>query len=392
MLLIYPDHPMARRLAMVICVFAITYCLSACDRNPVIEPSGKTIKIGVIGPMTGEGFAKGQEGVKGIKTAQYMRPFLNNGDAIELLIEDDKNDPDETVKLIRRMAEDNNVSSVLLLSSSASALKAGAVADAYSIPVLTLVATHTDITKDRQYISQMSFDNNFQGRVAAFFVRDDLLLDKVAVIYDSNSFHSTQLAEQFIRAFRSADGKITNSLMLNQAASDYEESLKNIQAGGAEFLYLPLRAEQVFDIITTASAIKWSPLMMGGDGMIASALAQHKDQSGLLDGIYATDFFSSQMPLTDFGDKARDVFSSLYDTHSTTYTGLGVEGYSVMVHAINRCAAHRDRECINDKIRSTVKYPGIIGKISITENGKAERPLVVNMIANGRMQFVVKVY
>lgn len=392
MLITYPDYPLARQIAMVLLVLCAALYLSSCDSNPVIEPSGKTVTIGVIGPMTGDEYAKGTEGVKGIRTIQHLYPYLNNGDAIELVIKDDKNDPDETVRQIRLMAEEKNVIAILLLSSSASALKAGAVADAYSIPVLTLVATHSAITTGRHYISQISFDNNFQGRVASYFVRDDLLLDKVAVIYDGHSFHSTQLAEQFIRTFESAGGEITNSLLLEQAASDYEESLKNIQAQGTELLYLPLKAEQVFNIITAASAINWSPAMMGGDGMIASAIAQHKDQSNILDGIYATDFFSSVMPLTDFGNKTLAAFSSLYDTDGTTYTGLGAEGYSVLMHAINRCISNMDRKCINDKIRSTDKHTGLIGKISITKNGRAERPLVVNKIINGRLQFVVKVY
>ncbi len=392
MLITYPDYPLARLIAMLLCVLCTALFLSSCDSDPVMEPSGKTITIGVIGPMTGEQFAKGTEGVKGIKTIQHMYPYLNNGDAIKLLVEDDKNEPDETVRLIQWMAEEKNVSSILLLSSSASALKAGAVADAYSIPILALVATHTDITKDRYYISQISFDDDFQGRVAAHFVRDDLLLDKVAVIYDSHSFHSTHLAEQFIRTFESADGRITDSLMLEQAANDYEELLKNIQAKDTELLYLPIKAEQAFNIITAASAINWSPIMMGGDGMLASALAQHKDQSGMLDGIYATDFFSNRMPLTEFGSKVERAFSKLYDTKGTSYTGLGAEGYHILRHAMNRCTSATDRQCINDMIRSTNKTTGLIGRISITANGKAERPLVVNQIINGQMQFVVKVY
>jgi branched-chain amino acid transport system substrate-binding protein len=388
----YPDYPLARLLALLLCVLCGALILSSCDSDPVIEPSGKTITIGVIGPMTGNQYAKGIEGVKGIKTIQHMYPYLDNGDAIELLIEDDKNEPDETVRLIHWMAEEKNVSAILLLSSSASALKAGAEADTYSIPILTLVATHTDITKDRYYISQISFDNDFQGRVAAHFVRDDLLLDKVAVIYDSHSFHSTQLAEQFIRTFESADGRITDSLMLEQVASDYEETLQSIQAKETELIYIPLKAEQAFKIITAASAINWSPMMMGGDGMLASALAQHKDQSGMLNGIYATEFFSNRMPFTEFGSKVESTFKKLYDSEGTSYTGLGAEGYKILMYAMNRCTSTSDRQCINDMIRSTNKYTGLIGRISITANGKAERPLVVNQIINGHMQFVVKVY
>jgi hypothetical protein len=43
-------------------------------------------------------------------------------------------------------------------------------------------------------------------------------------------------------------------------------------------------------------------------------------------------------------------------------------------------------------IHDTSDFEGYMGKISIKSNGKAVRPLIVNIIKNGHMKFVVKVY
>ncbi len=59
---------------------------------------------------------------------------------------------------------------------------------------------------------------------------------------------------------------------------------------------------------------------------------------------------------------------------------------------MNRCAQPGDRECINAMIHRTDSFEGIIGRISIHADGKVERPLIVNRIKDGRLQFVVKVY
>jgi branched-chain amino acid transport system substrate-binding protein len=132
--------------------------------------------------------------------------------------------------------------------------------------------------------------------------------------------------------------------------------------------------------------------MMGSDGLIATMLAQHKEEIDLVDGMLATDFFAHGMRLTPFGKRARDKYVEKYKIARTAYTVLGVEGYAILLNAMNRCNDPADRECINRQIRSTINFTGIIGSISIGPNGKAQRPLCINSIHGGRSKFIVKVY
>ena len=381
-----------RGVVRLACVMMVASIITACEKDPVIEPSGNTIKVGIIGPMSGADATKGQFGVNGIKAAQHMQPYLVNGDAFEFIIEDDENNPDQTADLIKWMADEKKVSAILLLSASAPALKAGVYADSYKIPVLTLLATHTDITKDRQYISQLAFDNSFQGQVAALFVKDDLLLDRIAVISDNDSHYSSQLAGEFIRKFSAVGGTITGSLVIDQVSGSYAEALEQLRNEGTDLLYLPVKADQVLKVIDAAKEINWSPEMMGGDGLLATALNEHKDQVGDLEGMYATDFFSKHMPLTQYGVRARKVYESMFNSKITSYVGLGVEAYTVLQAAMNKCNPPDNRECINENIRGTDELAGIAGKISITEEGKGVRPLIVNAIRHGELRYVVKVY
>ncbi len=43
-------------------------------------------------------------------------------------------------------------------------------------------------------------------------------------------------------------------------------------------------------------------------------------------------------------------------------------------------------------LRTTRNFEGLFGKISITLNGKAERPIYINVISDNVLQDVVKVY
>ncbi|MBW1838003.1 MAG: ABC transporter substrate-binding protein [Deltaproteobacteria bacterium] len=111
-------------------LIAFVFQLSGCDQKPSISPSGRTIKIGIIAPFSGPHQAKGKEGLTGIKTAMQSQPFLQNGDRIELVVENDENDPVLTVKLLKKLVEKAKVSAIITFSGSDPVLAMAKVADA----------------------------------------------------------------------------------------------------------------------------------------------------------------------------------------------------------------------------------------------------------------------
>jgi len=239
---------MKRYLPIALLLTAVIW-LKGCERKPVVQPSGKTIKIGIIAPFTGTDRAKGDEGLKGIKTAMQLAPYLQNGDAIELVVEDDRDDPAESLKALKKLAQADKVSAILTLSSSGPVLKMASIADDYKTPILALVATHPDITRNNHFVSQSSFDDNFQGAVAALYVRDELLIDRVAVFVNPDSAYSSHLADEFARKFESIGGRITDRVLLSGKVDEYEGMLKRIRTKRPELIYLPIEAGDVIRII-----------------------------------------------------------------------------------------------------------------------------------------------
>ena len=75
-----------------------------------------------------------------------------------------------------------------------------------------------------------------------------------------------------------------------------------------------------------------------------------------------------------------------------SHTLLGIEGYAFLLQAMNRCMDQKNSLCINNKLRSTKKFEGIMGYISIDYTGKAHRALVINNIKDEKMNFMVTVY
>ena len=381
-----------KRLIHLAIFIASVFLFSGCDQPSAIQPSGKKIKVGIIGPFSGSHLAKGEDGLKGIKTAMKLQPYLENGDGVELVVEDDQNDPSLTEKALEKLTEVDKVSAILILSSSDPVLKIAPIADTHKMPTLALLATHPDVTTNRSFVNQLCFDNIFQGTVAALFVMDELLIDTVAVFSNPDNSYSSNLGAHFIRKFKSLGGRITENVSLTQEIGDYTSILESIRNKKTKLLYLPVRAKYIIHIVKTLKKTGWKPEMMGSDGLLSTVLTQYKKEAGLLEGLLATDFYAYRMPLTPYGKKANKAFLSLFGDRATSYTALGVEGYAILFNAMNRCKAPDNRVCINQMIRNTKNFTGIMGKISIKSNGKALRPLVVNAIKNSRLEFIVKVY
>ena len=373
-------------------LFSLVFWLDGCDQKPAIEPSGKTIKVGIIAPFSGSDHAKGKEGLKGMQVAMQLQPYLQNGDRIELVAENDKDDQALTVKLLKKLVKEVKVSAIITFSSTSPVLAMAKVADEYRTPILAALATHPDTTKHNGFISQLCFDDDFQGIVAALFVRDDLLIDKVAVFSNPGSVYSSHLAAKFERKFKSIGGEITDTIALTEETGDLSKIIKNVRDNTPELLYLPISAKDLVRIIREVWKLDWKPEMMGSDGLISTMLSQPKEEIDLVDGMLATDFFAHGMPLTPLGNRARDKYGEMYGSRPTAYAALGVEAYAILLNAMDRCNDPADRECINRQIRSTTNFKGVLGNITIGPNGKALRPLTINSIKGGQSKFIFNVY
>lgn len=379
----------------LLCILLFLSCSVICgckQKDADVSPSGNVVKIGVIAPMSGPDKNAGENALLGIQTALKLQPYMNNGDTIELIIEDSGGTTEQTLNSLEKLSGLKDVSGILMMAKSDSVLAAAQVADQYKVPILALVATHPDITQNNRYISQLTFDDIFQGTVAALYVRDELLIDRVAVISDQGNAHYSFLANEFIRKFTSVDGEVVEHVILDRATTEYQEIVKQLIEKEPQLVYLAVAPEQVVLLTRAADKIGWNPPSMGSDGLLAAIILKHREDLGLLNGMMATDFFSNVLPKTEYGRDAARNFNKLFSEPSTSYAALGCEGTSILLHAMDRCDNKTNRSCVNYMLRHTEGFEGLFGKITIRDDGKAERPIFVNVIEDQGMKFVVKVY
>jgi len=381
---------MSKTLAiLLLSVFILCGCR---QQEAVISPSGNVVRIGVIAPMSGPDKQSGENALLGVRTALQLQPYLNNGDKVELLVENNQGTPEQTLMALEKLHGQEDVAGVLLMAKSNIVLAAVPVADQFQIPILALIATHPDITKNNRFISQLVFDDSIQGTVAALYVRDEMLINRVAVFSDPNNAHYSYLADEFIGKYTSVGGELIEHVIDGTETADLTNILARLQDRDVQLLYLAVAPERVIQLARAAAEIGWKPRMMGSDGLMTKILLQYMEDKELVEGMLATDFYSNVLPKNEYSTKVLRMFNKLFAEQGTTYTALGCEGTSILLHAMDRCDNKTNRSCVNYMLRNTEEFDGLLGKIAIRDNGKAERPILVNVIEDQKMKFLVKVY
>ncbi len=379
-------------LTIPVFVFLLLWLNLTSEVSDKITPSGKTIKVGMIGPLSGPFSAKGKNGLEGLEAALKFQPLLNNGTAIEFVVEDDRGKPTQTISALKKLVEIDQVAAVLVFSDSASVLALEPFVDRFKTPVIAILATHPEVSKHSKYLTQFCFDDVFQGSVAALFVRDELLVKRVAVFANPTNPYSARLAAEFRQKFVATGGQITEMVKISDEVGDLSAILQELRVQNSQLIYMPVQAECVTKVVKAARKIGWYPKMMGSDGLLATVMTKHRDKLELLEGLMATEFFSQQTSATLYEKRLRKVYHSLYRHPPTSYSALGAEVYAVLYDAMSRCLEPDKRQEIQAELRQTTEFLGIAGYISITKEGKTERPLFINAIKGERLEPIVKVY
>jgi branched-chain amino acid transport system substrate-binding protein len=371
-------------------LLSILLSVSGCEkRAPAIQPNGESILVGVIGELNS---FKGRSAIGGMERVLELHSLLDDGTAIELRLENAADEADAASAALQRLAASKEIVAVVSLFGSETTLAMAPLANQLAIPVLAATATNPDIVEGGPWISQLMYDDSFQGAVAAVFVGDELRVERVAVVSDPENTYSRYLAEQFTSKFEAEGGELTRQIHLTGSAADDSGELAGARGDHTELIYMTVGAEQLLAIGKVLEAMDWKPRLMGPDGSLSSLQSRFPGQLYLFEGMLATDVYSPSMPLSQVGKEHRVLPAGVL-RQLDTFSVLGIEALAVLKSAMIRCDQRAtDRACLGAAIRDTRDLPGILGRITITQDGRAIRPLVINTIKKGNIVYRVRVY
>jgi branched-chain amino acid transport system substrate-binding protein len=291
--------------------------------------------------------------------------------------------PEESVAAVRRLINQNNVVAIVGPQFSSDAIPAGEIAETSGVPLISPISTNPKTTLGRNFVFRMGFLDAFQGKVAAHFLKKELGLERVAVLYNIADPYSRGIAEVFRQKFDvGGKGHIVAFETYTTDEEDLTQQLERIQKEAPQALYLPNFSLQTKRIAVQAREMGIEALLMGGDGWDRIEFCRMSE----FDGAYMTAHWTKDLEMKKtqaFVKEYRERYKLVPgDTAALTY-----DAFYLIFEAIKH-QGQAETQYIRDGLYALGPYTGVGGVIDFVDTGDPEKGAVILRFIDSRVDFV----
>jgi branched-chain amino acid transport system substrate-binding protein len=371
--------------------------LSACNREEAptapksqqdasVPHQSETVAIGVIQPLTGPIAVGGQRALHGIELA-IEEHNAKAKPTVELHIEDSQGAPAEGVKAINKLVSVDRVRFILGDLTSGVTMAIAPIAQRHKTIILATGASSPNIRDAGDYIFRNWVSDDFDGKVAAEYLHNELNKKRVVLLKIQNEYGASLAA-----AFEARLTKLGGTIVFEEA----------FPVGHSDFRTLITKVKSVnFDAIYLAGQPKESGYL----------LRQMKEL-----GVRALVFSNTSVEEADFKAIAADAAEGLYYTTPSFDLASGrpliqnfVRAYQqkfneepdvVSAHGYDAArmllaclvSAPRDVESVKGRLYRLSEFEGVTGTCSFDSHGDVVKGLLVKRLDKDGAASVVQYY
>jgi len=240
-------------------------CLAGCGNDKPASTS-TTIKIGGIGPLTGDAATYGIATKQGAEIA-VAEINAKGGIQFELNFQDDEADGEKGVNAYNALKDwGMQILYGCTTTGSCVAVAGESYSDRYF--QLTPSASSTDVTAGKDNVFQMCFTDPNQGVAAADYVKANKLGEKIAVLYNNSDAYSTGIATAFVAQAEALGMDVVAQVTFpDDTNTDFSTQLNEAKAAGADLMFLPIYYTPASLMLAQAKDMGYAPTFFGADGM-----------------------------------------------------------------------------------------------------------------------------
>lgn len=350
------------------------------------QDTGKTIKIGVFGPVTG-GSAVYGEGAQNAITMAVDE--INSGDSgykVEIVnggkIVDDGGDAKQAINAYNSLMKEGPSAIVGSFFSSVT-LPVAEQASKDNMLLLATGATNKDVTLKGATIFRDCFIDPYQGKMAAQFAKEKGWT-KAAVIYAKDDDYSNGLKDAFIENAKADGIEVVYVGECTTKDTDFSSQTSQAVAKGADFLFYPAFLDTVPLLVGAARDAGFDGAIMGGDGWDGTDTAGFKDK---FENCYFTNHYSSEdtaPAVVNFVSK----YTEKYGTESlNACAALYYDAIYMLVEAAKNGGATDTASLVKGMTGMT--FTGVGGTFTMDENGDPEKSVAINTFEAGKVKWLM---
>ena len=332
---------------------------------------GDTIKIGWLGPKTGDTALWGQaeyDTVAMLIDDYNAKGGINVGGKmykLEFIGYDDKGDSTEAVNIIKRLTSQDHVVAIVGPQGSGEAIPVASYANEAQVPVVATTATNPKVTVTENgtlntAMFRACFTDPYQGSVAAAFAYQKLGKRKAAIFMSIDDAYSAGLTQFFKEKFTQLGGEIVAEVSFTAGEKDFRAPLTKIKAANPDVIFMPNYYNDVAISAKQARELGINAVLLGGDGWPSENLIALAGNA--LEGCYFVNHldFNDPDPAIQTFKKA---FKDRYGRNAELNSYMAHDALLMIIDAIQRAGSLKGPDII--KALESCDVQGVTGHIVI---------------------------
>ncbi|MEO7403493.1 MAG: ABC transporter substrate-binding protein [Burkholderiales bacterium] len=340
------------------------------------------IKIGVTQPLTGAFAASGNYVTQGAKMAEedINRAGGVLGRKIQLVVEDNKSNPTETVATAEKLIAKDKVPVMMGAWSSTLTLAVMPKLMEYGVPMLVETSSSGKITTSgNPWIFRISPTSEMEAKAFAPIAKQ-LGIKKVDFLSTNNDF-GLGAAKEFGDMLAAAGVQIGARETMDPKATDFSAQLAKIKASGGDTLLVTTAVEQITLVLKQAKEqqLKTRIITTGGSNSPDQLIQQAGEAAnGSMHLVFFTPWFPEAVKNPDLAKKfVADWNARKHNVGGLTEGFRGYDGITTIVAAIK--AAGKAEPAAIQKAMWGVNVKGINGDIAFIKQGPAGQESAQNI-------------
>ncbi|MBI4010174.1 MAG: ABC transporter substrate-binding protein, partial [Candidatus Aenigmarchaeota archaeon] len=353
------------------------------DKKGVVNAA--PLKIGFIGPLTGDAAAYGipMKNAADLALSEINNKGGINGRPLVFVYEEGGCGAKDSTNAAQKLINIDNVKVILGGVCSGETLGAAPIAEASQVILFSPGSGSPDITKAGDYIFRNFPSDATSGNKVALAA-----LEKghknIAIINEITDY-AQAVKNVFKTTFVKNDGKVVAEESFTSDASDFRSQLVKIKNANPDGIYLIAQTPATYGLV-----LKQMRELGITQQLYTNEFASAKDILGTYEteiegAIFAEPSFDENAPKAqELLNKIKNKYGEVGGALPPVYLAASYDAVYILTEAINDC--DEDTRCIKEKLYNIKNREGIAGKLSIDDNGDAELEYVLKTIDDGKVK------
>lgn len=354
-----------KRILAIACVLLIVSAFAFAGGQ---SEQATTVKIGFIGPMTGDYANYGKLMSQAVRLAAEERNAAGGveGMQVEVIVEDSEGTVEKGQAAIEKLASVDKVNGIVGAVFSGVSIAVAPRAQAEQIVMISPSSTHADLPGLGSYIFRTVPSDALQADVAGAYIAEVLGVKRLAALYVKNDY-SQGLYEGVAKTFEAKGGQIVAVETALQGDKDFKTQLTKIKGTNPDAIYIPNYVAEMAQILEQAASLGIDAKFISADGFSNPEIFD-------LAGEYTNGvIYTGPVEAEATGDTGFVAdYAAKWGVEPDSFSKNAYDGANIIMDAVAKAykaGGSIDPAAVQANVAATADYQGVSGSISFASNG-----------------------